>query len=66
MKKKILLIGTLLILSIILITLTGCNNKNTTNNEGKNMSKNNLSSVVKVGDYVSYKAEEGKTYVAKG
>ena len=65
MKKKILLIGTLLILSIILITLTGCNNKNTTNNEGKNMSKNNLSSVVKVGDYVSYKAEEGKTYVAK-
>ena len=65
MKKKILLIGILAILSIMLITLAGCDNEKTTNDAGKSQTKNNLSSVVKVGDYVSYKAEEGKTYIAK-
>lgn len=65
MKRKILLIGIISILSVMLIVLTGCNNENGTDKTGKNATKNSLSSIVKVGDYVSYKAEEGKTYIVK-
>ena len=63
MKKKILSIGIIFILLAMLFILTGCGDSN--NNESTMNDKNSLASQVKVGDYVSYKAKEGNTYISE-
>lgn len=62
MKKKILGLASVILLVIMLFVLTGCSN----NEEGLNSKSNNkkLSDIVKVGDYVDYKVESGKTYTS--
>ena len=62
MKKKIL---SILFIGVLLISLTGCGSETakdgTTNNKPV---KNSLVSKAKVGDYVNYQAEKGKSYTA--
>ena len=63
MKKKVLSLGIIFILLAMLFILTGCGDSN--NNESTINDKNSLASQVKVGDYVSYKAKEGNTYISE-
>ncbi len=66
MKKKILGIGIVTILVSMLVLLTGCGNEENSNggNESSKISKNSLASQVKIGDYVDYKIESGKSYTS--
>lgn len=64
MKKNILGLSIVGILIFMLLTLTGCGeNQNAESSNNKNLTK--LSEVVKVGDYVSYKTQEGNSYTSK-
>lgn len=64
MKKKILGFGIIIILMIVLISLTGCEDETNQNEEEQQLSQDSLASVVKVGDYVAYNAGEGSTYTS--
>ena len=66
MKKKILGIGIVAILVSMLVLLTGCGNEENSNggNGSSKISKNSLASQVKIGDYVDYKIESGKSYTS--
>ena len=64
MKKKILAIGIIGMLGIMLIILTGCG-KNENNSQGQSnakISKNDLASQIKVGDYVNYVPDSSEDY----
>lgn len=65
MKRKILKIGIIISLICMLMVLTGCGNQKQNQNETQEVEKNSKLSEVQVGDYVSYKAEVGKSYTAK-
>ena len=66
MKKKILSLGVVAILIAMLVLLTGCGNGENGNggNGSSKTSKNSLASQVKIGDYVDYKVESGKSYTS--
>lgn len=62
MKKKLL---SVLLIGVLLISLTGCGSETAKDGTNNNKSTTNgLASKVKVGDYVNYQAEKGKTYTA--
>lgn len=61
MKRKIL---SVLLIGLMVIGLTGCGNGEN-DNSSNGSSGNSVSQKVKVGDYVDYKVEAGKTYTAK-
>ena len=63
MKKRLL---SILFIGLIVIGLTGCGSATDSNGEQSNSSnsKNSLASLVKIGDYVDYQVEIGKTYTA--
>ncbi len=61
MKKKIL---SVLLIGLMVIGLTGCGSEEK-DNSSNGTSGNSVSQRVKVGDYVDYKVEAGKTYTAK-
>lgn len=60
MKKKVL---SLLLIGLMVIGLTGCGSESKDGESGKSQDSS-ISQKVKVGDYVDYKVEEGKTYTA--
>ena len=63
MKKKVLEVISVMLLIVMIFVLTGCSNKENGERETKSNNKK-LSDVVKIGDYVDYKAEVGKIYTS--
>lgn len=64
MKKKVLLLATIILLFIMTVVLTACGKNNTEGESSGGLFGKKLSEQVKVGDYIAYNAGEGNSYTS--